>query len=776
MTAGNRRGVWKRNTMIAALLATSATLHAAQQPLGLVERADDKQIDISFDAGAQLVPGTVLAIYGSGKVQKHPLTKQVIIEDRKLVAKAQVLSVQAGKVQARIAWKSGEPLVAGMDAVPLPSEASPNSPPAFTGALPAIKGQLQDSVAVKLPITDQDGDAVSYTWRLEGAAGQVGRLSARTTLTPEVSWITPGLAGTATLMVTARDRLGQEFVGKVPLQAEASDQDWRKRDYRPFHRVGGGDNRITRCERDAAGRWWAIDRDNILRISSGWMHIAVLGINSADAPKQSLALVPWHGQLYVLDGEAKNVSVYDGEGERKRRLAACEKPTDLDMDADGTLYIADQESGGVLVYENDGRFRARLGKAGSDKLSFAGLTRIALAANGDLFALDAQHRQIHRYDRFQHRLDSWDVQGDPKNTPIDLACHARGLMVLMGNGLILVYNDKGIAGDSYAAASSARFASDLGDPSAITVDIGGDIFVTYPERGLIARYDADGRVTGLRGNSLWKLASFVADGRGTLYGLDSEDAQISVFDSEGWLTSRIGGFSKKGGLFSEPLTMSATPDGQALCVIDSEKKNIVRIATAKPSQKPLIFGQAGKNNGQFAEPIAIATDEAGRTYVLDEDLHRVAVFDAQGRFQFNFGHYERGKGADELEKPKLIAVSPAGDAAYVYDYEHYDVKKFALAHDKSTATHVTNAGGKGDGPGQVRRIAGLACDRIGLLYVLDSGRNDLQIWDFRGNNAVCVQTKKLSELGIKKPEILALVADGQAYVGVSGELHGFRWW
>jgi hypothetical protein len=187
-------------------------------------------------------------------------------------------------------------------------------------------------------------------------------------------------------------------------------------------------------------------------------------------------------------------------------------------------------------------------------------------------------------------------------------------------------------------------------------------------------------------------------------------------------------------------------------------------------------GGKGTNNGQWKEPIKLTIDEAGRIYVLDAGLHRVVVFDNEGRFLYNVGRYERGKGADELADPRLLAVAPAGDALYVYDYDRYDVKKFALDQNAKTGTHVTNAGGKGDNPGQIRKLSGLGCDRLGLLYLMDAGREDLQVLDFRGSNAVAVYAWGLEKsLDLRRPEHLAVLPDGGFLTGPAGSANVYRW-
>ena len=191
--------------------------------------------------------------------------------------------------------------------------------------------------------------------------------------------------------------------------------------------------------------------------------------------------------------------------------------------------------------------------------------------------------------------------------------------------------------------------------------------------------------------------------------------------------------------------------------------------------KPLVFGQPGKNDGQFTTPTKVAVDEMGRAYVLDAGQHRVQVFDKAGAFLFAFGRYERGKQRDELLEPFALAVSPAGDAAYIYDYDTYEVKKFALDQDKKQGTHVNNAGGKGNGPGQFRYVQQLAVDRQGLLYVLDESRADLQVIDFRGGNAIVGPVITTKDLALEDANMLGLSPDGRFILVYDDQVVGWHW-
>ena len=760
-----------------------ATIAAADQPLGQVAACTGDQVVLTFDPSAKLIPGSMVAIYGPGAVEKHPLTKEILVEHRVLLAKAQLLDANNAAVHARILWPSAAAgplpvIAAGFDTVPLPAEAAPNSPPTLTAAPAPVSAKAGGSVIITVPIADPDGDAMSFRWSLSGdagtvGAGTVGRLDARSTFTPTVTWTAPGNPGTAVLTVVARDTWGQETSATVALAALPLD-DPRSRDLKPFANWGGDNEQpIARLRRDAGGIWYGLGADSgrVVRLLPGWLQGGDVPFAAAAPPKDPVAAVPVRQELYVL--EAKGVGVYGADGARRRDLCRCEKASDLAVADDGTIFVADQGTGGIQVYEPDGRFRCRLGRGGDDGEDFAGLSRLALAPDGVLYALDATHRHIVRYDRFLHRLPTWAVTADPTLTPVGIAVHARGLLLLLGNGLVQIYDKNGLAREAMNPLASSALVKDPGAAGDIYTGGGGDVFITYPGTGLIARHAAEGAVTGVRGASVHNGDRWAADGAGHVYQLDRDAGWVYQCDNEGWRQLRLGGGSSDNGPLNEPLSLAVSPDGTLVEVLDQGRHAVVRFDPANPAAAPLVFGQKGKNNGQFEEPVDLAVDEAGRTYVLDDDLCRVSVFDRAGSLLFVFG--SSGKGAGDLREPKLITVAPAGDAVYIYDTYHYEVKKFALDFKQGTATHVTNTGGRGDDPGQIRELVGLGCDRQGLLYFADHEREDVQVVDFRGNSAVLILAHKLGDLGLKRIDDMGVSPDGQAWCAGGGLLVGLRW-
>ena len=247
---------------------------------------------------------------------------------------------------------------------------------------------------------------------------------------------------------------------------------------------------------------------------------------------------------------------------------------------------------------------------------------------------------------------------------------------------------------------------------------------------------------------------------------------IAVFQHNGWLHRLITPGKLPEIVMKEPREIAVAPDGRALMILDTGNRNIIRLER-DDAEKPLIFGQPGKNDGQLARPVTIAVDDDGRTYVLDSGQKRVSVFDRDGYFTFNFGDTGQRDFPGSLDKPSMIAVTSAGDVAYVYD--GYEIKKFSLDHDARQAAYQASMGGRGTGLGQFQRPVGIGCDRQGLLYIADRARDDIQVIDFRGLNGIVAFTGVLEEWSLTRLHGMAVNPDGRVYLFEQGRMIGISW-
>ena len=763
--------------LLSACWAAAERANAADSPSGIVghvtDAADGALVVVRFDAQAAsvLVPGEMVALYAPGTVEKHPLTGQVITSRPILAAKIQLTEV-VGRIAGKVRWLAPKATVTtGMDAIPLPKEAAPNAAPALTAPAPQLSALQGSAVVIQLPVADFDKDPLATHWTLAGPPGHRGRLLARTTGGVATTWIAPILPGELSAVAIVGDPLRQEVEVTVALTTTPAGA-VTGRTLKPLARWGlGQEPALRRLERDVGGTWWGLTSSGMpVRIDAGWLIQEPLALPQDQRPKNGVALAVRGDEIHVLDAGRRQVVVYGTDSTVRRMYGNFDGPTDLALAPDGTAFIADQAAGGVEIIEPDGHYRGRLGRAGNGDDSWQDLIAVTLDRSGNLYALDArQHRVVH-FDRFQRRVAAWAVPADPADPPVDLAMHpTRGLLVLLASGKLVAVSSAG-ATDAALPESSAGITA--GKAVGLAIDQLGEVITCHPETSSLVRYDNQLACSGIRAERLLNQTMWTADGNGTSYGLDQNTGMVTIYDPFGWAINRVDADAKGGGMFGATLDLAVDPTGARLWVSDSKKYGVHRVELERVATGS-VTGSEGDNNGQFNEPIAVSCDDAGRIYVLDADQYRVQVLDAKGVFLFAFG--QRGKSSNEFNDPQHVAVSPAGDVCYVYDAWSYEVKKFALDQEQKSAKHVTNGGGKGGGPGQFRKVTGLGCDRLGLLYALDSAREDLQVFDFRGNSCVTLNGIPLADVDMPKATSLAVTPDGQVGLMGAGRVSWFRW-
>ena len=755
--------------LLTFVAVTNRSLCSAEKPLGIITGVNDAIATVEFDSSVFLQPGTMVAMYGAGAVKLYPLTDEVAVRELEHIATGQVIGKGGNVLKVRCTWKKPDfEMEVGMSAVPLSDQAAPNSPPVQSGEIDDVSASIQSSMELTFPIKDPENDDVFYVWELIGEKGRVGSLESQITRIPENTWFTPAVENKARVTVTATDTYGQSLTCSMNLSTLMWDDSWRSRELSPFRILGSdlsGNSRFLM--RDGKGYWLSLTDGAVFRISPGWSKSQQLLTDQTPS-----AMAVFNDLIHCVSDDSREVHVFDTKGALIRSYGIQNKPTDIVIRNDGVVFIADQSLGGIQVYEANGMFRCTLGRAGEGRENFSDLTRITLDRNANLYALDQNSSVIHRFNRFQERLSSWTLKLAAKEIAKDIAWHPKsGLLVLLNNGHLLRLDDEGRKSRQTTEPSiNHQYAGDVGSSESLYVDTSGDIFVTYPMEGIIARYDEDINLYGIRGTPFWGLSRFALDATGGGCAIYGDSGTILAVDSEGWIIKQIGIPRKQTVSLKKLPKLAISPDGEMLVALDPESTQIVRFSLTD-SSAPVVFGQLGTNDGQFQTLTDVVIDDYGHIYVLDSKLSRISVFDRNGRFIFGFG--KKGKLKTELRRPSLLAVRPGGQTVYVCD--GYEIKKFTIDFPKGRATHSSNAGGRGKGQGQLLNPLAMACDRQGLLYILDDDRRDLQVIDFRGPNAIGIYTRRYKDWGFQKISEMALNVDGQPYLMDSGRLVGLSW-
>ena len=115
----------------------------------------------------------------------------------------------------------------------------------------------------------------------------------------------------------------------------------------------------------------------------------------------------------------------------------------------------------------------------------------------------------------------------------------------------------------------------------------------------------------------------------------------------------------------DPVAIAVAPSG-ALHIVDQDGQVVVFDRTGAPARS---YG-----TGRLRDPLAVAFDELGRAYVLDEGLKQVQVYNGSGEQQLVIGG--NNQGASELDDPAALALGPLG-FVYVLDKRDPSVKVFS---------------------------------------------------------------------------------------------------
>ncbi|MGA2052591.1 MAG: immunoglobulin domain-containing protein [Opitutales bacterium] len=316
----------------------------------------------------------------------------------------------------------------------------------------------------------------------------------------------------------------------------------------------------------------------------------------------------------------------------------------------------------------------------------------------------------------------------------------------------------GNAGSTDSSGGSPQFNG----PNAVALDLGGNVYVADTNNNVIREITPGGAVTtiaGLAGTSgntdgTGSAARFnnptalTVDSGGNIYVADTNNDDIRKI-APGGVVSTLAGMpgvpgtlngTGAGARFNGPSGIAVDNEGN-LFVSDTNNHTIRKVTSA--GNVTTIAGLANFNGSvdgigsgaEFGAPMGIALDNAGNYYVVDASYSTVRQLSFDG-FVYtvttlagntgNIGSVDGvGTGA-EFNQPAGVATDGQGNV-YVSDTQNDTVRKVVVASGVVT-TLAGSAGnpGSADGVGTAARFdlpMGLASDGLGNLYIADS-KND----------------------------------------------------
>lgn len=339
----------------------------------------------------------------------------------------------------------------------------------------------------------------------------------------------------------------------------------------------------------------------------------------------------------------------------------------------------------------------------------------------------------------------------------DLLNYTIRKMVLATGSVSTIAGTAGMLGSADGTGPAARF----GGPTGVAMDTGGNLYVSEPSNYAIRKVvladgavstivgtasmpgSADGSGTAARFN---RPAGVAADEAGNLYVCDANNDTIrKVVLATGVVSTIAGTPGMRGNTdgigasarFDYPQEVAVDGAGN-LYIADTNNSTIrkVVLATSVVSTIAGTAAMSGSADGtgataQFNQPIGLAADGAGNLYVADtynSTIRKVvlatSVVSTIAGTAFAVGSADGIGAAARFRLPSNVAADRVGNL-YVADTGNNTIRKIVLATGVvTTIAGTAGMGGIADGNGSVARFLqpyGMTADGAGNLYVADFG-------------------------------------------------------
>lgn len=198
------------------------------------------------------------------------------------------------------------------------------------------------------------------------------------------------------------------------------------------------------------------------------------------------------------------------------------------------------------------------------------------------------------------------------------------------------------------------------------------------------------------------------DNKANIYVTDPRNQRVHKFNALGDLKLTIKEIS---------IPLGVAVDGQGNIYVGDDSNDNVSIfdSTGKFLRK------LGKGNGEFVMPNDIAIDSStGRIYVTDSKANLVKVYNFEGTLAFTIS---------DILFPTGIHIDSQKEELLIVDLINSQVKVFDLS-----GKFLRSFGSDGVGTGLLSSPQGLTVDKMGNIYVVDSYKGWVQVFDSDGNS------------------------------------------
>lgn len=275
-------------------------------------------------------------------------------------------------------------------------------------------------------------------------------------------------------------------------------------------------------------------------------------------------------------------------------------------------------------------------------------------------------------------------------------------------------------------------------PMGSFVDAKGNIYIAdavnhriqiWKPGELVGATIAGGKGEGSASDQLNYPTGVFVDVQGNIYVADQNNHRIQFFPAGSTKGNTVAGGSGAGNSSFQlnfPTNIYVDAVGN-IYIADAGNHRVQKWGVGARSVKTVAGnGTPGNDYLRLNNPQSVFVDQYSNLYIADAGNHRIIYFKKDSLFGFPVaGNNGIGNSANQLNAPTGIAIDATGNM-YIADRGNNRIQRWALFDTIGYTVVGANNGNGGSALNQLQQPTGVAIDKNGSLFIVDSRNNRIQ--------------------------------------------------